>query len=96
MSLSNAQAIHQAPEVFSAGSGVERPLCIGVAVPTQIIGDDSEVVGEGGCKIVENVRVVESAVDEDQRRTQTTPVEVVQSNAVGAHESALVGDIVRR
>jgi hypothetical protein len=34
-------------------------------------------------------------VDEDQHRTQTTPVEVVKSNAVGGHESALVGGSVR-
>src|SRR5580704_19276754 len=96
MSLSNAQAIHQAAEIFGTRGGVERSLRIGVAVPTQIVGDDSEVIAEGRRKIVENVRVVETAVDEDQHRTQTTPLEVVQSNAVGGNESALVGGAVRR
>src|SRR5258708_26071913 len=95
MSLSNAQAIHQAAEVFGASGGVERSFRIGAAVPTQIVGDDSEVAGEGRRKIVENVRVVETAVDEDQHRTQTTPVEVVKSNAVGGHASAFVRGRVR-
>src|SRR5713101_1526178 len=95
MSLSNAQAIHQAAEIFATRAGVERPLRIGVAVPTQIVGDDSEVVAEGRRKLVENVRVVETAVDEDQHRTHTVPVEIVKSNAVGGHESTLVSEIVR-
>lgn len=94
MSLGNARAIHQAAEVFGASGGVERPLRIGVAVPTEIIGDDSEVVGEGRRKIVENVRVIETAVDQDQHRTQTTPVDVVKSNAFGGDEFALVGGSV--
>src|SRR6266851_4496730 len=95
MSLINAQPIHQAAQIFGASGGIERPLRIRAAVPTQIVGDHSEVVGEGRRKIVENVRIVETAVDEDQRRTQTTPVEVVKSNAVGGHESAVVGGSVR-
>src|SRR5260370_11131665 len=95
MTLSNAQAIHQAAKVFGAGGGVERSFGIGAAVPTQIVGDDSEVAGEGRRKSVENVRVVETAVDEDQHWTQISPVEVVKSNAVGGHESAFVGGGVR-
>src|SRR5580700_6382286 len=95
MSLSNAQAIHQAAEVFGASGGVERAFRIRAAVPTQIVGDNSEVISEGRRKIVENVCVVETAVDEDQHRTQTTPVEVVKSNAVGGYEAALVGGSVR-
>jgi hypothetical protein len=95
VSLSNAQAIHQTAEVSGASHGVEWLLGFGEAVPTQIVGDDSEVVSERRRKIVENVRVVETAVDEDQHRAQTTPVEVMKSNTVGGHESALVGGSVR-
>src|SRR5260370_34115051 len=85
MSLSNAQAIHQATEVFGASGGVERSIRIGAAVPTQIVGDDSEVAGEGRRKVVENGRGVETAVDEDQHRTHTTIVELVTSNAHRRH-----------
>src|SRR5260370_30594091 len=86
MSLINAQPIHQAAQIFGASGGIQRPLRIGAAVSTQIVGDDSEVVGEGRRKIVENVRVVEPAVDEHQPRTQTTPVEVPKSNTVDSRK----------
>src|SRR5258708_10344606 len=95
MSLSNSQAIHQAAEVFGARSGVDRRLRIGATVPTEIVGDDSAVVGEGRRKVVENMRVIETAVDEDQHLPQTTPIEVVKSNAVSVHESSLVRGSVR-
>ena len=59
MSLGDAQAIHQAAEVFGQRGGVVRPLRVGLAVSPPSVGDDPEAVGEGRRKIVEDVRVVE-------------------------------------
>src|SRR5258708_32075049 len=83
MSLSNAQVIHQAAEVCGASSRVERPLRIGAAMPTQIVGDDPEVAGKSRRKIVGKVRVVETALNEDQHRTQTNPRSGVKTNGAG-------------
>ena len=49
-------------------------------MPTQIVGDDSEVVGEGRRKIVENVRIVETAVDEYSAPDPSHSVKVVNLN----------------
>jgi hypothetical protein len=66
MSLRDAQAIHQAAEVFGQRGGVIRPLRIGPLVPAPSVGDDVETVREGRRKIVKDVRIVALAVDEDQ------------------------------
>jgi hypothetical protein len=91
MSLGDVQTIHQAAEVFGQRGGVIRLLRIGPAVPPPIVGKDSEAISKGGRKIVEDVRVTEAAVDKDQHRTRATPIEVVESDAVGGDEAAFVG-----
>jgi hypothetical protein len=66
ISLGDTQAIHQAAKVLGQGSGVVRPLRLRLAVAPPSIGDDAEAVDEGWRKVVEDVRVVADAVDEDQ------------------------------
>lgn len=39
--------------------------------------DNVKVVGKGGCKIVERVRVVAETVNENQRWPRTAPIEIV-------------------
>ena len=94
MSLGDVQTIHQAAEVFGQRGGVIRPLRLGPAVPPPIVGEDSEAVGEGERKIVEDVRVPEATVNKDQHRTRATPIEVMESDAVGGDEATFVGGSV--
>ena len=57
------------------------------------VSDDSEAVREGGSKIVEAMRVCPCTVDENQRRSMTTPVKIVEPDAINSYETALMGEV---
>ena len=65
-----------------------------VSVSASGVGDDSKPVRERGRKIVEDMRIIIKAVNQNERRKRSAPVQIVETDAVRGDEGAFVGGTV--
>jgi len=77
------QTIHELTNIFCERIGVIACFrLIRIAVPTARESQDMELVGKAWGKIVVDVRGRSHAREKNQRRTFTTPIEIMQTDSV--------------